>query len=137
MSPSFIMMTFKTIQLSMLTKIKDYMLLLTKNERVLEEPHHDYELFQFMCQLEMNNIYEALEEQRNDTSFDLNAHQAYVDTLIEQSNLLQYVVSIVQEEGVIQAASILLMHSFDLYTVHRITNLSIPFLRNLENTQSK
>ncbi|WP_033715271.1 hypothetical protein [Bacillus cereus] len=131
------MMTFKTIQLSMLTKIKDYMLLLTKNERVLEEPHHDYELFQFMCQLEMNNIYEALEEQRNDTSFDLNAHQAYVDTLIEQSNLLQYVVSIVQEEGVIQAASILLMHSFDLYTVHRITNLSIPFLRNLENTQSK
>lgn len=137
MSPSFIMMTFKNTQLSMLTKIKDYMLLLTKNEHVLEESHHDYELFQFMCQLEMNNIYEALEEQRNDTSFDLNVHQAYVDTLIEQSNLLQYVVSIVQEEGVIQSASILLMHSFDLYTVHRITNLSIPFLRNLENTQSK
>lgn len=121
----------------MFTKIKHYMLLLTKNERVLEEPHHDYELFQFMCQLEMNNIYEALEGQGKDTHIDLNAHQEYVDTLIKQSNLLQYAVSIVQEKGVVHAASILLMHSFDLYTVHRITNLSIPFLRNLENTQSK
>ncbi|WOA60728.1 hypothetical protein [Bacillus mycoides] len=131
------MTTLKTIHVSMFTKINHYMLFLRKNERVLEEPHHDYELFEFMCKVEINHIYEALEEQGNDTSFDLNAHQAYVDTLIEQSNLLQYVVSIVQEEGVIQAASILLMHSFDLYTVHRITNLSIPFLRNLENTQSK
>ncbi|MBE7127614.1 hypothetical protein [Bacillus mycoides] len=131
------MMTFKTIQLSMLTKIKDYMLLLTKNERVLEEPHHDYELFQFMCKLEMNHIYEALEGQGNDTYIDLNAHQVYVHTLIEQVNSLQYAVSIVQKKGVVHAASILLMHSFDLYTVHRITNLSIPFLRNLENTQSK
>lgn len=121
----------------MFTKIKHYMLFLTKDERVLGEPHHDYELFQFMCQLEMNNIYEALEEQGNDTYIDLNAHQVYVHTLIEQVNLLQYAVSIVQEKGVVHAASILLMHSFDLYTVHRITNLSIPFLRNLENTQSK
>lgn len=121
----------------MFTKIKNHMLFLTKDERVLEEPHHDYELFQFMCQLEMNNIYEALEEQGNDTYIDLNAHQVYVHTLIEQVNSLQYAVSIVQEKGVVHAASILLMHSFDLYTVHRITNLSIPFLRNLENTQLK
>ncbi|TKI84459.1 hypothetical protein [Bacillus mycoides] len=131
------MTTLKTIHVSMFTKIKHYMLLLTKNERVLEEPHHDYELFQFMCQLEMNHIYEALEGQGKDTHIDLNAHQEYVDTLIVQLNLLQYVVSIVQEKGVVHAASILLMHSFDLYTVHRITNLSIPFLRILENTQLK
>ncbi|MES5896736.1 hypothetical protein [Bacillus cereus group sp. RP43] len=113
------------------------MLLLTKSKQVVEETHHDYELFQFMCKLEMNHIYEALEGQENDTYIDLNAHQVYVHTLIEQVNLLQYAVSIVQEKGVVHAASILLMHSFDLYTVHRITNLSIPFLRNLENTQSK
>ncbi|MGI8281742.1 hypothetical protein AB2568_025645 [Bacillus mycoides] len=131
------MTTLKTIHVSMFTKIKNHMLFLTKDERVLEEPHHDYELFQFMCQLEMNNIYEALEEQGNDTYIDLNAHQVYVHTLIEQVNSLQYAVSIVQEKGVVHAASILLMHSFDLYTVHRITNLSIPFLRNLENTQLK
>ncbi|MBL2457154.1 hypothetical protein ELJ41_29985, partial [Klebsiella pneumoniae] len=59
-----------------------------------------------------------------------DTHQEYIDTLVVQLNLLQYVVGIVQEEGVIYAASILVMHSFDLYTVHRLTNLSIPFLRN-------
>lgn len=137
MSPSFIMTTLKTIHVSMFTKIKHYMLLLTKNEHVLEGSHHDYGLFQFMCRLEMNHIYEALEGQGNDTYMDLNAHQVYVNTLIGQLNSLQYIVSIVQEKGVVHAASILLMHSFDLYTVHRITNLSIPFLRNLENTLSK
>ncbi|EJR29394.1 hypothetical protein JG486_29810 (plasmid) [Bacillus mycoides] len=131
------MTTLKSIHVSMFTKIKHCMLLLTKSERVVEETHHDYELFQFMCKLEMNHIYEALEGQGNDTYIDLNAHQVYVHTLIEQVNSLQYAVSIVQEKGVVHAASILLMHSFDLYTVHRITNLSIPFLRNLENTQLK
>ncbi|WP_436866710.1 hypothetical protein [Bacillus fungorum] len=131
------MTTFKAIHFSMCTKIKHHMLLLTKNERVLKEPHHDYELFQFICKLEINHIYEVLEGQMNDSCIDLNVHRVYVDTLIEQSNLLQYVISIVQKEGVIYAASILLMHSFDLYTVHRITNLSIPFLRNLENTLLK
>lgn len=131
------MTTLKTIHVSMFTKIKNYMLVLTKNEQVVEEPYHDYKLFQFMCKLEMNHIYEALEGQGKDTHIDLNAHQEYVDTLILQLNLLQYVVPIVQEAGVVHAASILLMHSFDLYTVHRITNLSIPFLRNLEYTLSK
>ncbi|HDR8495091.1 MULTISPECIES: hypothetical protein [Bacillus cereus group] len=131
------MTTLKTIHVSMFTKIKHYMLVLTKNEQVVEKPHHGYKLFQYMCKLEMKYIYEALDEQRKNTHMDLNSHQEYVDTLVMQLNLLQYVVSIVQEEGVIHAASILLMHSFDLYTVHRITNLSIPFLRNLENTLSK
>ncbi|RFB42583.1 hypothetical protein [Bacillus sp. dmp10] len=131
------MTKLKTIHVSMFTKIKHYMLLLTKNERVLEEPYHDYKLFQFMCHLEMNNIFEALERQRKDTQVDLNIHQEYVNALIVQVNLLQYVVFIVQKEGVVHAASILLMHSFDSYTVHRITNLSIPYLKNLEDTLSK
>ncbi|MCU5087374.1 hypothetical protein OCA23_29340 [Bacillus cereus] len=137
MSSSFFMMTFKTIQFAMFTNIKHYMFLLKKAEPILEEPHHDYKLFQFMCKLEINQIYEALEGQRNDTYMDSNAHPVYVHTLIKQANLLQYVISIVQEEGVIHAASILLIHSFDLYTVHRITNLSISYLRNLKNTLSK
>ncbi|RFB53398.1 hypothetical protein [Bacillus thuringiensis] len=137
MSPSFIMRTFKTIQFAMFTNIKHYMFLLTKVEPILEEPHHDYKLFQFMCTLEINQIYEALEGQRNDTYIDSNVHLVYIHTLIKQANLLQYVISLVQEEGVIHAASILLMHSFDLYTVHRITNLSISYLRNLGNTLSK
>ncbi len=121
----------------MFTKIKNYMLVLKQNERVLEEPIHDYKLFQFMCQLEMNNIHKVLEGHGKDTHIDINMHQEYIDTLVVQLNLLQYVLDIVQEEGVVHAASILLKHSFDLYTVHRITNLSIPFLRNLENTLSK
>lgn len=131
------MTTLKTIHVSMFTKIKHYMLLLTKNEQAIEESHDDYKLFQFMCQLEMNHIYEALDGQRKNTHIDLNSYQEYVDTLVVQLNLLQYVVDIVQEEGVIYAASILLMHSFNLYSVQRITNLPIPFLRNLENTLSK
>ncbi|KMP77353.1 hypothetical protein TU62_04580 [Bacillus cereus] len=121
----------------MFTNIKHYMFLLTKAEPILEVPHHDYKLFQFICKLEINQIYEALEGQRNDTYMDSNAHQVYIHTLIKQANLLQYVISIVQEEGVLHAASILLMHSFDLYTVHRITNLSISYLRNLGKTLSK
>lgn len=137
MSPSFVMMTFKTIQFAMFTNIKHYIFLLIKIEPILEEPHHDYKLFQFICELEINQIYEALEGQRNDTYIDSNAHPVYIHTLIKQANLLQYVISIVQEEGIIHAASILLKHSFDLYTVHRITNLSISYLRNLENTLSK
>ncbi|ACP17748.1 hypothetical protein U369_28370 (plasmid) [Bacillus anthracis 52-G] len=36
---------------------------------------------------------------------DSNAHPLYIHTLIKQPNLLQYVISIVQEEGVIPAAS--------------------------------
>ncbi|WP_240519827.1 hypothetical protein [Bacillus thuringiensis] len=131
------MMTFKTIQFAMLTNIKHYMFLLKKAEPILEESHHDYRLFQFMCKLEINQIYEALEGQRNDTYLDSNAHPVYIHILIKQVTLLQYVISIVQKEGVIHAASILLMHSFDLYTVHRITNLSISYLRNLGNTLSK
>ncbi|MFA2655773.1 hypothetical protein ABR773_25840 [Bacillus cereus] len=131
------MTTLKTIHVSLFTKIKHYLFLLTKNERVLEEPYYDYKLFQFMCKLEMKYIYEALEGQSNNTDIDLNSHQEYVDTLVVQLNLLQYVVFIVQEKGIVHAASILLMHSFDLYTVHRITNLSIPYLKNLENTLSK
>ncbi|KIP24439.1 MULTISPECIES: hypothetical protein [Bacillus cereus group] len=131
------MTTLKTIHVSMFTKIKHYLLLLTKNERVLEEPYYDYKLFQFMCNLEMKYIYEALEGQSKNTHIDLNSHQEYVNTLVVQLNLLQYVVFIVEEEGIVHAASILLMHSFDLYTVHRITNLSIPYLKNLENTLSK
>ncbi|EMW0391303.1 hypothetical protein AADZ13_005507 [Bacillus cereus] len=131
------MTTLKTIHVSLFTKIKHYLYLLTKNERVLEEQYYDYKLFQFMCKLEMKYIYEALEGQSNNTDIDLNSHQEYVDTLVVQLNLLQYVVFIVQEEGIAHAASILLMHSFDLYTVHRITNLSIPYLKNLENTLSK
>ncbi|EKS7870684.1 hypothetical protein COD78_30110 [Bacillus cereus] len=137
MSPSFVMMTFKTIQFTMFTNVKHYIFLLTKAEPILEEPHHDYKLFQFMCKLEINQIYEALEGQRNDTYMDSNVYQVYIHTLIKQANLLQYVISIVQEEGIIHAASILLKHSFDLYTVHRVTNLSISYLRNLENTLSK
>lgn len=137
MSSSFFMMTFKTIQIAMLTNIKHYMLLLKKAKPILEESHHDYKLFQFMCKLEINQIYEALEGQRNDTYIDSNAHSVYIHTLIKQANLLQYVISIVQKEGVIHAASILLIHSFNLYTVHRISNLSISYLRNLENTLSK
>ncbi|PEV72490.1 MULTISPECIES: hypothetical protein [Bacillus cereus group] len=137
MSPSFVMMTFKTIQFTMFTNVKHYIFLLTKAEPILEEPHHDYKLFQFMCKLEINQIYEALEGQRKDTYIDSNAHPVYIHTLIKQANLLQYVISIVQEEGVIHAASILLIHSFNLYTVHRISNLSISYLRNLENTLSK
>ncbi|PEA86575.1 hypothetical protein CON71_29105 [Bacillus thuringiensis] len=137
MSSSFFMMTFKTIQFAMLTNIKHYMFLLKKAEPILEESHHDYRLFQFMCKLEINQIYEALEGQRNDTYLDSNAHPVYIHILIKQVTLLQYVISIVQKEGVIHAASILLMHSFDLYTVHRITNLSISYLRNLGNTLSK
>lgn len=121
----------------MFTNIKHYMFLLTKIEPILEEPHHDYKLFQCMCNLKINQIYQELEGQRNDTYIDSNAHPVYIHTLIKQANLLQYVISIVQEEGVILAASILLMHSFDLYTVHRITNLSISYLRNLRNTLSK
>ena len=131
------MTTLKTIHVSMFTKIKQYMLVLTKNKQAIEESHDDYKLFQFMCELEMNHIYEALEGQGKNTHIDLHTHQEYVNTLVMQLNLLQYVVGVVQEEGVIYAASILLIHSFDLYTVHRITNLSIPFLRNLENTLSK
>ncbi|HDR4764719.1 TPA: hypothetical protein ACQ75Q_003883 [Bacillus thuringiensis] len=131
------MTTLKTIHVSLFTKIKHYLFLLTKNERVLEEPYYDYKLFQFMCKLEMKYIYEALEGQSNNTDIDLNSHQEYVDTLVVQLNLLQYVVFIVQEKGIVHAASILLMHSFDLYTVHRITNLSIPYLKNLEDTLSK
>ncbi|MFJ7556749.1 hypothetical protein ACIQXZ_23075 [Bacillus thuringiensis] len=131
------MTTLKTIHVSLFTKIKHYLFLLTKNERVLEEPYYDYKLFQFMCKLEMKYIYEALEGQSNNTNIDLNSHQEYVDTLVVQLNLLQYVVFIVQEEGIVHAASILLMHSFDLYTVHRITNLSIPYLKKLEDTLSK
>ncbi|AJG85653.1 hypothetical protein BG02_5641 (plasmid) [Bacillus anthracis] len=99
------MMTFKTIQFAMFTNIRHYMFLLTKAEPILEEPHHDYKLFQFMCKLEINQIYEALEGQRNDTYMDSNAHPLYIHTLIKQPNLLQYVISIVQEEGVIPAAS--------------------------------
>ncbi len=137
MSPSFVMMTYKTIQFAMFTNIKHYMFLLTKGEQILEEPHHDYKLFQFMCKLEINQIYEALEGQKNDTDMDSSAHPVYIHTLIKQANLLHYVISIVQEEGILHAASILLMHSFDLYTVHRITNLSISYLRNLGNTLSK
>ncbi|OTX89984.1 hypothetical protein BK726_11715 [Bacillus thuringiensis serovar londrina] len=137
MSPSFVMMTFKAIQFAMFTNIKHYIFLLIKAEPILEEPHHDYKLFQIMCNLEINQIYKALEGQRNDTYMDSNVHQVYIHTLIKQANLLQYVISIVQEEGIIHAASILLKHSFDLYTVHRITNLSISYLRNLENTLSK
>lgn len=137
MSPSFVMMTFKTIQFAMFTNFKHYMFLLKEAEPILEVPHHDYRLFQFMCKLEINQIYEALEDQSNDSYINSNAHPVYVHTLIKQANLLQYVISIVQEEGVIHAASILLMHSFDLYTVHRITNLSISYLRNLGNTLSK
>ncbi|PFO68348.1 hypothetical protein COJ86_19300 [Bacillus cereus] len=131
------MMTFKTIQFAMFTDTRHYMFLLTKAEPILEESHHDYKLFQFMCKLEINQIYEALEGQRNETYMNSNAHPVYIHTLIKQANLLHYVISIVQEKGVIHAASILLMHSFDLYTVHRITNLSIPYLRNLGNTLSK
>ncbi|MCU5571025.1 hypothetical protein OCA42_14145 [Bacillus cereus] len=131
------MTILKTIHVSMLTKIKHYLLFLTKNECVLEEPHYDYKLFQFMCKLEMKYIYEALEGQSKNTHINLNSHQEYVNTLVVQLNLLQYVVFIVQEEGIDHAASILLMHSFDLYTVHRITNLSIPYLKNLENALSK
>ncbi|AQY42500.1 hypothetical protein P4V72_04955 [Bacillus thuringiensis] len=131
------MTALKTINISMFTKIKNYMLVLKQNECILEEPIHDYKLFQFMCQLEMDNIHKVLEGYGKDTHIDINMHQEYIDTLVVQLNLLQYVLDIVQEEGVVYAASILLKHSFDLYTVHRITNLSIPFLRNLENTLSK
>ena len=137
MSPSFIMRTFKIIQFAMFTNIKHYMFLLKKAAPILEVPHHEYKLFQFMCKLEINQIYEALEDQSNDSYIDSSAHPVYVHTLIKQANLLQYVISIVQEKGVIHAASILLIHSFDLYTVHRITNLSISYLRNLGNTLSK
>ncbi|TCJ78404.1 UNVERIFIED_ORG: hypothetical protein EDC93_110121 [Bacillus cereus] len=137
MSPSFVMMTFKTIQFAMFTNTRHYMFLLTKAEPILEESHHDYKLFQFMCKLDINQIYEALEGQRNETYMNSNAHPVYIHTLIKQANLLHYVISIVQEKGVIHAASILLMHSFDLYTVHKITNLSISYLRNLGNTLSK
>ncbi|MCU5032267.1 hypothetical protein BK720_07730 [Bacillus thuringiensis serovar brasilensis] len=132
------MRTFKTIQFAMFTNIKHYMFLLTKVEPILEEPHHDYKLFQFICKLELNQIYEVLEGQRNDNTYiDSDAHPLYIHTLIKQANLFQYVISIVQEEGVIHAASILLMHSFDLYTVHRVTNLSISYLRNLGNILSE
>lgn len=48
----------------MFTKIKHYMLVLTKNKQAIEESHYDYKLFQFMCKLEMNHIFEALEGQR-------------------------------------------------------------------------
>ncbi|MFC8057124.1 hypothetical protein [Bacillus cereus] len=65
MSPSFVMMTFKTIRFSMLINTRHYMFLLTKAEPIFEELHHDYKLFQFMCKLEINQIYEALEGQRN------------------------------------------------------------------------
>ncbi|MCT4572729.1 hypothetical protein N3930_36225, partial [Bacillus thuringiensis] len=61
------MTTLKTIHISMFTKIKNYMLVLKQNERVLEEPIHDYKLFQFMCQLEMNNIHKVLEGHGKDT----------------------------------------------------------------------
>ncbi|EOQ16612.1 hypothetical protein KQ3_04828 [Bacillus cereus B5-2] len=81
MSPSFVMMTFKTIQFAMFTDTRHYMFLLTKAEPILEESHHDYKLFQFMCKLEINQIYEALEGQRNDTYIDSNAHPVYIHLL--------------------------------------------------------
>ncbi|EOP02251.1 MULTISPECIES: hypothetical protein [Bacillus] len=84
MSPSFVMMTFKTTQFAMFTNTRHYMFLLTKAESILEESHHDYKLLQFMCKLEINQIYEALEGQRNDTYMDSNAHPLYIHTLIKQ-----------------------------------------------------
>lgn len=61
------MTTLKTIHGSMFTKIKHYMLVLTKNKHAIEESHDDYKLFQFMCKLEMNHIYKALEGQRKES----------------------------------------------------------------------
>ncbi|MCU4836848.1 hypothetical protein OCF61_29045 [Bacillus cereus] len=90
------MRTFKTIQFAMFTNIKHYMFLLIKIEPILEEPHHDYKLFQFMCKLEINQIYEALEGQRKDTYIDSNAHPVYIHTLIKQANLLQYAQKVIR-----------------------------------------
>ncbi|PEB54532.1 hypothetical protein COO03_04615 [Bacillus sp. AFS098217] len=136
MSPAFIMTT-NLFNLSMITNIKKRVVCSFTSTTPLQDEHYDYDGFRFMCDLEITKIYQILQEEQMGKPKNSTVQQNHVNALIEQANLLHYVVFVAKEEGVISAATKLIMHSFDLYLVHRVTNLSITTLRELEKLHSK
>ncbi|PEU18146.1 MULTISPECIES: hypothetical protein [unclassified Bacillus (in: firmicutes)] len=136
MSPSF-NMTTNLLNISMITKIKKRVVCSFQSITLLQDEHYNYDVFKFMCDLEITKIYQILQEEQMDKPKNSTVQQNHVNALIEQTNLLHYVVFVAKEEGVISAATKLIMHSFDLYVVHRVTNLSITTLRELAKLHSK
>lgn len=121
----------------MITKIKKRVVCSFHSTTPLQDEHYNYDVFKFMCDLEITRIYQILKEEQEGNPNNPAVQQNHVNALIEQTNLLHYVVLVAKEEGVISAATKLLMHSFDLYLVHRVTNLSVTTLRELEKLNSK
>lgn len=130
-------MTTNLFNISMITNIKKRVVCSFQSTTPLQDEHYNYDVFKFMCDLEITKIYQILKEEQEGNPNNSTVQQNHVNALIEQANLLHYVVFVAKEEGVISAATKLLMHSFDLYLVHRVTNLSIKTLRELEKLNSK